>query len=58
MVGFLTSHPARALCLGLAAAALTACASTPAPISAGGYGRAPAVDRLPEPPGEDARVTD
>ncbi|MFN3464100.1 MAG: CHAP domain-containing protein [Terricaulis sp.] len=58
MAGFLTSHPARALCLGLAAAALTACASTPAPVAVGGYRPASAADRLPDPEGQDARVTD
>ena len=59
MAGCLNLSPARALCLGLAAAALTACASTPAPISAGGYARAPA-ERLPDlPDGEgEPRVTD
>lgn len=58
MAGFLNLSPARAICLGLAAAALSACASTPAPISAGGaFGRAPA-ERLPEVENEDARVTD
>jgi hypothetical protein len=59
MAGYLDMGPAKALCLGLAAAALTACASTPAPISAGGgYSRAPAVERLPEVEAEEARVTD
>lgn len=60
MAGYLSLSPARALCLGLAAAALTACASVPAPISAGGgYGRGPIVeDRLPEIETEDARVSD
>lgn len=59
MAGLLNLSPARAVLLGLAAAALTACATTPAPMSAGGYGRAPATDRLPEPPEGDApRVTD
>lgn len=58
MAGFLNLSPARAVCLGLAAAALSACASTPALISAGGLaGRAP-VDRLPDVEGDDARVTD
>lgn len=59
MAGSLTLSPARALCLGLAAAALTACASTPAPISAGDYGRTP-VERLPTPSNdeEEPRVTD
>jgi len=59
MAGILDLVPARALCLGLAAAALTACASTPAPISAGGYGAATPVERLPEPQGRDEpEVTD
>jgi hypothetical protein len=57
MAGFANIGPARALCFGLAAAALTACASTPAPISAGGIARTP-VERLPDFDGEDARVTD
>lgn len=60
MAGYLNLSPARALCLGLAAAALTACASTPAPISAGAYGRTPA-GRLPEvaaPEGAEPAVTD
>lgn len=57
MVGVLTFSPARALCVGLAAAALSACASTPAPIGAGGYGRAP-LERAPEFAGEEPRVTD
>lgn len=60
MAGYLSLGPARALCLGLAAAALTACATTPAPISAaGGASRAPQVgDQLPEIEAEEARVTD
>lgn len=60
MAGYLNLSLARALLLGLAAAALTACASTPAPISAGAYGRAPAVERLPDLPdaGDEPRVTD
>lgn len=59
MAGLKNIGPARALCLGLMAALLAACATTPAPISAGGYGRPPvAEDRLPDFDGEDARVTD
>ncbi len=56
MAGYLNIGPARALCLGLMLAALAACASTPAPISAGGYGRPS--ERLPDFDGEGARVTD
>lgn len=56
MVGFATLAPARALCLGLATAALAACATTPAPVSAGRYG--PASERLPAVDGGGARVTD
>ena len=58
MAGHLNIGPARALCLGLMLAVLAACATTPAPISAGGYGRPPAVERLPDLDGGDARVTD
>jgi hypothetical protein len=57
MAGFLNLGPVRALCLGLAIAALTACASTPAPISAGGRSPA-AAERLPELRGDEPRVTD
>jgi surface antigen len=56
MSGFANIGPARALCLGLAGAALAACASTPAPIMAGG--RPSAVERLPDFDGDDARVVD
>ncbi len=47
MVGLI--GPARALSLGLAAAALAACASTPAPISSGGWAP-PARERAAPPP--------
>lgn len=57
MAGYLNLSPARAFCFGLAAAALTACASTPAPVSTGVLGRAP-VERLPEIRGEEPQVTD
>ncbi|MEZ5970346.1 MAG: CHAP domain-containing protein [Hyphomonadaceae bacterium] len=51
--------PARALSLGLMAAALAACATTPAPILAsGGYGRGPATESTPDVDAGNARVTD
>jgi hypothetical protein len=52
---------ARALALGLAAGALTACASTPAPIVAGGLSRimpTPRAERLPFDPDQPPRVID
>lgn len=61
MVSLLTRGWARALAFGLMAAVLTACASTPAPISAGALGRGGNVARLPTPPfdpGAPPRVTD
>ncbi len=60
MAGLKNIGPARALCLGVMAAFLAACATTPAPITAGGYGRPPVstANRLPDFDGEDARVTD
>lgn len=45
-----THRTARALALGLMAAALTACASTPAPISTNALGRYGNVAALPRPP--------
>ncbi|ANP47183.1 CHAP domain-containing protein [Candidatus Viadribacter manganicus] len=59
MAGFFDTGPARALCLGLMALALAACATTPAPISAGG--RFPGdlrAQSLPEPRGALPQVTD
>ncbi len=56
MAGFANIGPARALCLGLMAAALAACASTSAPISAGGFERPGA--GLPEYRGDEPRVAD
>lgn len=47
MAGFFGSGLARALCLGLMAVALTACASAPAPISGGWASARPS---LPPPP--------
>lgn len=61
MAGLLKIGPARALCLGLLLAALAACATTPAPISVGGGGygsHPPAANSLPDPEGDEARVTD
>lgn len=55
MAGLVNIGPARALCLGLMTAALAACATTSAPISAAGRGGA---ERLPDFDGQDARVTD
>ena len=54
------SGPARALMLGLMLAVLTACASTPAPVSGGLRGRAPAFSEV-QPRwtgGEEPRVSD
>lgn len=56
MAGFSIIGPARALCLGLLAAVLAACASTPAPISAGDYARPSA--SLPDFQGDEPRVAD
>ena len=56
MAGFASIGPARGLCLGLMAAALAACASTPASISAGGSDRPGA--SLPDYQGREPRVVD
>lgn len=58
MVGFLTTGLARALCLGLMAAALTACASAPAPISGGWASAQPALPPPPYDPSTPPRVAD
>lgn len=58
MAGFVNIGPVRALWLGLMVALLAACATTPAPISAGGYRPGPSEGRLPDFDGGDARVTD
>jgi hypothetical protein len=61
MASLLTRDWARALALGLMAAVLTACASTPAPISSGALGRGGNIAGLPTPPfdyGAAPRVTD
>lgn len=50
MVRVLTKDLARAAALGLMAAVLTACASTPAPISADALGRGGDIAGLPTPP--------
>ncbi|MGD9981575.1 MAG: CHAP domain-containing protein [Hyphomonadaceae bacterium] len=55
MAGFASIGPARAICLGLMASFLAACATT-APV-AGGFAR-PGAERLPDFGDEDARVTD
>jgi hypothetical protein len=61
-MSILWTHPAvRALALGLMAAVLTACASTPAPISSsalGRYGNIAALPRPPFDPGTPPRVAD
>jgi hypothetical protein len=57
MAGMERIGPARALALGLATAALAACASTPAPISAGPARQSPRVD-LPAYAGDEPRVAD
>jgi hypothetical protein len=57
MAGFANIGPARAICLGLMALFLAACASTPAPIAAGGYGQ-PGIERLPSFDGDEPRVVD
>jgi hypothetical protein len=56
MAGF-AKIAARAFCLGLVAAALAACATTPAPISAGGR-LPPSIEGLPDLRGDEPRVTD
>lgn len=56
MAGLVKFGPVRALCLGLLAAALAACATAPAPISAGGYARPGA--QLPSYQGDEPQVTD
>lgn len=60
MMWVLKRRAARALALGLIAAALTACASTPAPVYPGLRGREPiaSADRLPFDPDLPPRVTD
>lgn len=59
MAGFTQIGPARALCFGLTALALAACATTPAPISAGGrIPGHPEAERLPDPDGALPQVTD
>jgi hypothetical protein len=58
MAGFANLGPVRAFCLGLALAALAACASTPAPISAGGFTRPGPASDLPDYRGDDPRVSD
>jgi len=54
----LKSGALRALALGLMAAALTACASTPAPVYPGLRGRAPIVEPPPYEPSAPPRVAD
>lgn len=54
----LKSGAARALALGLLAAALTACASTPAPVYPGLRGRTPVVAPIPYDPAAPPRVVD
>jgi hypothetical protein len=59
MVGFERIGAARALALGLAATALAACASTPAPISAwGDRTRAPAQSQYPYDPSAPPHVVE
>jgi hypothetical protein len=58
MAGMDGIGPARALALGLAAAALAACASTPAPISAGPAGARTPRAQLPAYDGDEPRVAD
>jgi hypothetical protein len=59
MVVWMGVGPARALALGLMAAVLTACASTPAPIAAGGSVRPAPREALPRWEGaEEPRVAD
>lgn len=52
-------NPARALALGLMVGALCACASTPAPVSVGGWSR-PAPNALPDRPwdSDEPRIAD
>lgn len=57
MMWVLKERAARALALGLMAAALTACASTPAPVYPGLRGRAPAIN-APYEPDAPPRVAD
>lgn len=57
MAGMTWIGPARALALGLALAALAACASTPAPISTGPYRPGPSAE-LPSFQGDEPRVAD
>lgn len=58
MTWVLKGRAARALALGLLAAALTACASTPAPVYPGLRGRAAEVAPIPYDPNSPPRVTD
>ena len=58
MLKLLKGRAARALALGLLAAALTACASTPAPVYPGLRGRAPQVAPTPYDANSPPRVVD
>lgn len=55
MAGFASIGPARALCLGLMAVFLAACASTPAPVT---VGRGATSAAMPDDAGEEPQVTD
>jgi hypothetical protein len=58
MMWLLKGRAARALALGLMAAALTACASTPAPVYPGLRGRTPALAAIPYDPSAPPHVAD